>query len=60
MNIKFLNKIIIITPSRRKKKAPLSWRAERYIDRHNHKLEAIRTLGTIITIFIALRVFGVI
>lgn len=38
----------------------LSYKVERYLDRHNHKLEAIRTLGTIITILIALRVFHLI
>jgi hypothetical protein len=37
-----------------------SYKIERWLDHHNHKLELIRTVGTIITILIALRVFHII
>lgn len=45
---------------RKNKKLSFSVRAEKYIDRHNHKLELIRTIGTIVSILIFLKVFGII
>ena len=41
-------------------KKSLSYKTERWIDRHNHKLELIRTIGTAITILIGLKVFNII
>ena len=35
-------------------------RLEKWLDNHNHTMELIRTLGTAVTILIALKVFGVI
>jgi len=37
-----------------------SYKIERFLDRHNHKLELIRTFGTIVTVLVALKVFGLI